>query len=153
MQKIQRILVPIDFSSCSRAALDQALTIAERFGAVVDVVHAWDLPAALRPDLTVWAGDISGTLAEHARGDAERAMSAFLEEAGLAGREDVTSRVVGGAPYETIVAALEEGSYQLVVMGTHGRTGLSHVLLGSVAERVVRHSAVPVLTVRRAEGT
>lgn len=60
----------------------------------------------------------------------------------------MTSQVLLGPPYATILAAIEEGNYDLVVMGTHGRTGLAHFLLGSVTERVLRHSKVPVLTVR-----
>jgi universal stress protein A len=150
MRSIRKILVPVDFSDSARRALEYAVTLADRLGASIDVLHAWDIPGYLRPDLTVWAGDVSGSLAEHARRDAQENMVQFLDQAGLTTRPDLTSHVISGTPYATILAAIEEGKYDLVVMGTHGRTGISHALIGSVAERVVRHSPCPVLTVRGA---
>jgi nucleotide-binding universal stress UspA family protein len=102
----------------------------------------------LRPDLTVWAGEVSATLAEHTRSEAERGMKEFLERCGAAGRAKLTSRVLPGPAYQVIVSAAEEGAFDLIAMGTHGRTGISHLVLGSVAEKVVRHAKCPVLTVR-----
>jgi universal stress protein A len=149
MTPIRKILVPVDFSDSSEFALRYALALAEKLDVPsIDVLHAWDLPGYLRPDLTVWAGDVSGSLAEHARREADEGMSQLFERLGLAERADVRSFVLSGTPYATILSTLEEDGYDLVVMGTHGRSGLSHVLLGSVAERVVRHAPCPVLTVR-----
>ncbi|MBM4361055.1 MAG: universal stress protein [Deltaproteobacteria bacterium] len=150
MPNLKRILVPVDFSPCSRAALDRAADLAGHFGASIHVLHCWEVPAYLRPDLTVWSGEVSATLAEHAEREARRAMEQFLEESGVAARSVVTSELLSGAPYTVISAALEARGYDLVVLGTHGRSGLAHLVLGSVAERVVRHSRVPVLTVRGA---
>jgi universal stress protein A len=152
MPLITNILVPVDFSPCSRAAMRYALALVRTFRARLEVLHVWELPGYLRPDLTVWAGDVSGSLAEHARREAEQGMRLFVDESGLLPDDKVHSTVLGGTPYASVLAALEDGDFDLVVMGTHGRTGLSHVLLGSVAERVVRHAKVPVLTVRAPEG-
>lgn len=148
MNPIARILVPIDFSDPSRAALEHALVLAKAFGATVELLHIWEIPGYVRPDLTVWVGDVSGSFSEHARRDATERMNHLVEEYGLADRDDVVTRIACGTPYASILTALEDSSYDLVVMGTHGRTGLSHMLLGSVAERVVRHAPCPVLTVR-----
>lgn len=145
---LKRILVPVDFSPSSRLALDYALALAERFQASVDVLHCWEVPAYLRPDLTVWSGEVSVTLADHARREAEKGMQEFLADAKSKGSLPVASRIVAGAPYATILAACDESGCDLVVMGTHGRTGLSHLVLGSVAEKVVRHAKCPVMTVR-----
>lgn len=148
---IEKILVPVDFSPSSRLALDHALVLAERFGARVHVFHAWDLPGYLRPDLTVWSGEVSQSLAEHARADAEKSMIGFLEDAGIASRDDVTHEVVSGTPFTAVLEKARDGAFDLVVMGTHGRTGLSHLVMGSVAENVVRRATCPVLTVRAPE--
>jgi nucleotide-binding universal stress UspA family protein len=143
-----RILVPVDFSPSSKLALEYALSLADRSGGKVDVLHAWEVPAYLRPDLTVWAGEVSATLAEHTRSEAERSMKEFLQRSGASGKANVTSRVLMGPAYNVIVSAADEGGFNLIAMGTHGRTGISHLVLGSVAEKVVRHAKCPVLTVR-----
>jgi len=149
---LQRILAPVDFSPSSRHALAFALSLADRFGASVHVIHAWEVPAYLRPDLTVWAGEVSATLADHTRAEAERGLKEFLAESGADGRSDVTTEVLAGSPHGVILAAAERGKFDLVAMGTHGRKGLPHLVLGSVAERVVRHAKCPVLTVRGPKG-
>jgi nucleotide-binding universal stress UspA family protein len=148
MSLITKILVPVDFSVCSRAALGFATSLSERFEAPIHLLHAWDIPGHLRPDLTVWMGDVSGSLADHAEKEAKSAMSRFMEEAKLAAGPATTSEVVHGMPLEAILSCQTAGDFDLVVMGTHGRTGLSHLLLGSVAEGVVRRAKCPVLTVR-----
>lgn len=148
MSSISKVLVPVDFSDCSRAALDYALFLVEKFGASLYVLHAWHLPGHLRPDLTVWAGDVSGSLADHAQTEARAEMEKFLNETGLKTRQGVTYEVTSGVPATVITEAAAVRKCDLIVMGTHGRTGLSHLLLGSVAENVVRHAKCPVLTVR-----
>jgi nucleotide-binding universal stress UspA family protein len=121
---------------------------AERYSAAVRILHAWEVPTYVRPDLTVWSGQLSSTLSDSVKLAAEQAMKEFVQSAEVAGRKDVTTEIVEGPPYAMILSALEAGTYDLVIMGTHGRTGLSHFVLGSVAEKVVRHSGQPVLTVR-----
>jgi nucleotide-binding universal stress UspA family protein len=75
-------------------------------------------------------------------------MREFLADAKVGENANVTSQVVNGAPYATILAMAKEGNFDLIAMGTHGRTGVAHLVLGSVAERIVRHSPCAVLTVR-----
>ena len=146
--QIRKILVPVDFSPSSRLAVEHAFLLAERFGATVHLLHAWEVPTYLRPDLTVWAGDVSATLADHARSEADKAMKEFLGDTKASERAGVTHEVRAGSPFATILSAVETGGYDLVAMGTHGRSGIPHLVLGSVAERVVRHAPCPVLTVR-----
>lgn len=149
MAAVKSILVPVDFSACSRTAVEHALFFAERFGARVHLLHAWDIPGYLRPDLTVWTGDVTASLADHARKEAEQGMQKFMTECDLSGRANVTSEVISGTPHATIVEAADQLPFDLIVMGTHGRTGLSHLFLGSVAEGVVRHAKCPVMTIPR----
>lgn len=148
MPTIRNILVPVDFSPSSKLAIEYALMFAERYSATVRILHSWEVPAYVRPDLTVWSGQLSSTLSDSVKLAAEQAMNEFVRNAQVADRKDVTTEIVEGQPYAMILSALETGTYDLVVMGTHGRTGLSHFVLGSVAEKVVRHSQQPVLTVR-----
>lgn len=145
---LRSILVPVDFSASSKLALEYALELARALGGAIHVIHAWEVPAYLRPDLTVWAGEVSATLADQVRLGAEAAMREFSKDNALDGNETVTCELLPGAPYQTILTVAEDGEFDLIVMGTHGRTGLSHALLGSVAEKVVRHASCPVLTVR-----
>jgi nucleotide-binding universal stress UspA family protein len=147
MSLIHKILCPIDFSECSRAALEQALDLAERFGASANLVHICDVPRSMRPDLMVWmesghARPMSEVALEQARTDLADFVAQIPKAAALACELRV------GAPAETILEYAEAGGYDLIVMGTHGRRGLSHWLLGSVAEKVVRRSKCPVLTLR-----
>jgi nucleotide-binding universal stress UspA family protein len=151
MHKISSILVPIDFSDSSRDALEQAVFFAERFDARLEVLHVWEVPAYVRPDLVVWmegSDEHRKPMAEVAEARAEQEMDAFLRKLPLEARRRITERLVGGNPVEVILRLTRDEPFDLVVMGTHGRTGLSHLLLGSVAERVVRGAGCPVLTVR-----
>ncbi len=151
MHKISAILVPVDFSDCSRAALEQALFFAERFDARVEVLHVWEIPAYVRPDLMVWvegSEEHRKPMTDVAEEQAEQDMDALLREIPEPRRGRTTERLVSGEPVDVILRLTRDEPYDLVVMGTHGRTGLSHLLLGSVAERVVRGAGCPVLTVR-----
>lgn len=147
------MLVPVDFSPPSTAAIRHAVDLARALGGTIHVLHAWEVPAYLRPDLTIWSGEMSATLSEQVRLGAENAMHEFSKTNGLEDNQAVTCEVVEGDPYNAILTVAKDGAFDLIVMGTHGRTGISHVLLGSVAEKVVRHAQCPVLTVRAgAEG-
>lgn len=145
MANIQRILCPIDFSDPSRAAADHAFGLASQLGAAVTLIHAYQVPvvavmdAALVPSAE-WVTAIA---------DAARArLAEWAKEYAPRSKEPVDTVLAHGAPHVEIVAAAESRACDLIVMGTHGRTGLSHIFLGSVAERVVRTSNIPVLTVR-----
>jgi nucleotide-binding universal stress UspA family protein len=155
MRAIQKILVPVDFSESSQAAMDYAGELADKLGATIDVMHAWHPPydlSELFREASVAAPDEGRrqTLADFvetkAGQDLKRAL-ARLEARGL----EVKGRLEPGTPRNAIVEAAASGGYDMIVMGTHGRTGLAHAVLGSVAEWVVRHATVPVLTVRRKE--
>jgi nucleotide-binding universal stress UspA family protein len=134
---IRSILCPVDFSERSEDALRVALKLAEKLGAEIRLVHVFQPPAMAVSETTL--------------ADARRGLAHDLEA--LARRYSghgvaVTPRLLDGVPYEEIVAAAEDSEIGLVVMGTHGRHSLPRYLLGSVAERVVRLSRVPVCTVR-----
>jgi universal stress protein A len=147
---IEQILVPVDYSSHSRAALAAAIALAQRFNASVEVVHVWDRPSYVTEAVMVGQAGKQKPLGELIRENAETDMGRFLAEA-LPPEPGVQVRraLLSGEPVSTLLKHLGEGRHDLVVVGTHGRTGLSHVLLGSVAERLVRLSPVPVLTVPR----
>jgi len=144
----KKILVPVDYSPSSKLALEWALVLADSMKASVHVLHTWEVPPYLRPDLTVWSGEISETLADHTHAEADKGMRAFLAAMKVEGRPNVTSQVLPGTPYATIVEVAKERGFDMIAMGTHGRSGVAHLLLGSVAEKVVRHAPCPVLTIR-----
>jgi nucleotide-binding universal stress UspA family protein len=144
---VQRILVPVDFSECSWAALEYARYFARCYQATVHVLHVWETPPYVDPGTTVDVPGRTQTLAEFLRSPAGNEMKRLLDALEDAGSGEVFCRLESGDPCDTIVSVAHE-DYDLVVMGTHGRTGLTHLLLGSIAERVVRRAPCPVLTVR-----
>ncbi len=146
---IKNILVPVDYSECSLAALSVAKTYAEKFGASLDIVHVWDRPSYVSGDTIVRHGDTRLSLLDMIRENAQRDMNEFVSAAKLPATIRSNVHLLSGNPAAALLGVLREGKYDLVVLGTHGRTGLSHVLLGSVAETLVRLSPVPVLTVPR----
>jgi universal stress protein A len=158
---IRHILAPTDFSDYSKKALSDALELARTFGAKLSLLHVVEPSPYLgkfTPPATgeVLLGDLERqTSAALARmlGDlvqqAWAALARMLQEAQQATME-VTRAVVMGSPSLKIVETAEAEHVDLIVMATHGRTGLSHLLIGSVAERVVRTAPCPVLTIRPA---
>ena len=152
MREIRRILVPVDFSECSRAALEDAAVLAERVDASIDVLHVWDTPHYVGPEFLIREpGETGHPLQEAAFAQAETEMDEFLS--GFPQRERFRVRLESGKPYETIIKLAADEHYDAIVMGTHGRSGLSHLLIGSVAEKVVRTAPCPVMTIRRPERT
>jgi nucleotide-binding universal stress UspA family protein len=138
----ERILVPTDGSSGVTVALAEALDIAELSGGTVHALYVVDTRDYSRLPETTWV-DLESGLAD--RG--ERALAAVSEQAKARG-VSVETTVDRGAPHERILAHAAEHDVDLLVMGTHGRTGVHRFLLGSVTEKVVRSADVPVLTVR-----
>lgn len=136
------ILCPIDFSAGSRYALRVAIRIAKEAGAPLVLVHAWVVPTATTAGDLPMPGDALQALVD----DAQRGLTDALGEVKRAGVERVTSQLVSGPPAERVAGIATPRD--LIVMGTHGRTGLSRVLLGSVAERVVRQAPCSVLVAR-----
>lgn len=142
--EIRNILVPVDFSETSGKALRFALGLAEKWKATVHLLNVVPVPAY--PPV-VMVGSFDTTRFEAGlREEAERQLK---ELAGPHGQRIAGTRVVAGEPFWEICRAAEERRSDLIVMGSHGRTGMAHVLLGSVAERVVRHASCPVLVVNR----
>jgi nucleotide-binding universal stress UspA family protein len=151
MNQLSRILVPVDFSECSRAALEHASVLAKSFDATIDLLYVWEAPAFIAPEAMVGAAGTTQTLSQLAGDQARTAMTEFHEKAKADGIAIGATRVEQGDPARTIVEVAEREGYDLIAMGTHGRSGFAHLLLGSVAEKVVRRSSCPVLTVRTAE--
>jgi len=148
---IKRILVPVDFSKASLQALDYAREFATPFGADLLIVHVVEPIYYATPiDMYAASPNVAMLVDEQRRMATAhlQRLSADLTKTGLAHRTMLKS----GAPAQVIVDTAKSAKADLVIMATHGRTGLAHVLLGSVAERVVRTAACPVLTVRTAAG-
>lgn len=145
---IRRIMVPIDYSENSKAALAYGAELALGFGASLDIVHVWDRPTYLTDAVMVQRpGEAHKPIGELIRENAERDMAEFLAEVRLPSAVTASSRLVSGEPASALLTELKKGEHDLVVLSTHGRTGLAHLLLGSIAEKLVRLSPVPVLTV------
>lgn len=143
MRPFKTILVPTDFSTAFAPALETAQMLAERFGASLHLLHvvedpyvaaAWSEAYAAIPDLR-----------EQLRQEAEQRLK---EVTASLPNLTTSTEVVVGTPAQTIVDVARAQGVDVIVMGTHGRGRLAHLLLGSVAERVVRLAACPVLTVR-----
>lgn len=143
----KHILVPVDYSVHSKNSLEYAAGLAERFGAKLDVVHVWDRPTYVPETVVVVKEGESKSLADMIRENAEREMREFLASVKLPKGVVVSERLLSGEPATTLVEELSRGAHDLVVVGTHGRTGITHLILGSIAEKLVRTSPVPVLTV------
>jgi nucleotide-binding universal stress UspA family protein len=144
-RSIERILVPHDFGETADAALAMALDLAEKMRARVTILHAYEVPTYVFPESVVATADLVGQI----RGAAEEALAGIKERAQRPGVQVDTVLRQGVAWSEIDRAAKELGS-DLVVIGTHGRRGVARALIGSVAEKVVRTSPCPVLTVHGA---
>ncbi len=145
---IKRILVPVDYSDCSRAALRFAVDLAQQYQASLDIVHAWDRPSYISDVLLTTTDAVSGkSLIRMIQDNAQRDLDEFLKAIELPQGMTASGRLISGDPASALLHELKQGRHDLVVTGTHGRTGLSHALLGSVAEKLARLSPVPVLTV------
>ncbi len=137
------IVCAIDFSEQSNAALAHAVGLAKRLGGNVIAVHAWQLPVYAVPDgVAVFGPEV---VAEITTG-LEKQVAVTLEAHRAAG-VPIEGKLVAGAPVEAVLEVAKDVSAEYVVIGTHGRTGVARFVLGSVAERMVRLSTVPVLVV------
>jgi universal stress protein A len=148
MSRIQRILAPIDFSTASRAALEHAVTLAEAFDARIDVLHVWEPAPAVTPAQLGWMAADAGTFCARIESELHDRIAALVMEVAPESRDRIQIVVEAGYVAHTILEKLTPGDYDLIVMGTHGRRGIKHLVLGSVAERLVRSAPCPVLTTR-----
>ncbi|HTA92055.1 MAG TPA: universal stress protein [Polyangiaceae bacterium] len=145
---IRRILVPIDYSENSKVALAYAAELAISFGASLDIVHVWDRPTYVTDAVMVQRpGEGHKPIGELIRENAQKDMDEFMAGITLPSGVPSQTRLLSGEPAATLVSELRKAEHDLVVLSTHGRTGFAHLLLGSIAEKLVRLSPVPVLTV------
>jgi nucleotide-binding universal stress UspA family protein len=148
-EAITRILVPVDFSPYSERAFSYATTLAQRFSATLALVHVVEDPYTGVWSSEVYVPNVSELFAGLIA-NAEQQLARLTASATALGLT-VEATVITGRPAHAIVERAKDGRFDLIVMGTHGRTGLSHVVMGSVAERVVRMAPCPVLTVHAAD--
>lgn len=139
---IRRLLVPLDFHDCSLEALEYAVQVATQTGASITLLHVME-PVSYGLDFTLTPA-AQGPAAKEKMDGRLKELAAPLIRRGLT----VDSAVQGGLPADAILDRAGKGRHDLIVMGTHGRRGLSHFASGSVAEAVLRQSACPVLTVK-----
>jgi universal stress protein A len=145
MKAFTRILTAIDFSENSECAFDYALTLATKFNAELTLIHVINEPVDLRG---FYVPHISfEQLEKEIEEGAVKMMETFCSTK-LGAYSNYKTAIVTGIPYDEITAAAERIDASLIVLGTHGRTGLDRILFGSTAERVVRTASCPVLTVR-----
>jgi len=146
MPKPLKILLPLDFSRHSLAALRCAASLQGPFKASVLILHV--VPSGEMEELSLFGGEPGEFLARRlaeAKGEIDKICTDFVNEnPGL----KVTAHVCAGIPFREICHFAECEHVQLIVIGTHGRTGLSHLLIGSTAERVVQHASCPVLSLK-----
>ena len=148
MKPITKILVPIDFSEASKEAIRTGAELSRRFGASLTLVHVQEPINLIVPD--GYAFFVPGQH-EQIHAELEKALAAEKQVAEAVGVAQTQTRLIDGIASFSIVELARKEGFELIVMGTHGRTGLKHVLLGSVAERVLRTASCPVLTVKAQE--
>ena len=145
MKPFDKILTAIDFSENSDYAFDYALTLAKQFNAELTVMHVINEPVDLRG---FYVPHISfEQLEKEIEEGAVKMMENFCQTR-LGDFTGYKTAIVTGIPYEEVIKKAEEVGASLIVLGTHGRTGLDHLIFGSTAERIVRSASCPVLTIR-----
>ncbi len=148
MVTVKSVLVPTDFSENSKVALPYAVDLARRYGAKLVVLHVFDEDL-----LTPIFYEVGGSAEEYFNRLRERFQAAvddFLDGVDTEGLE-VEAQLTSGTPFVEIIRFARDNGVDLIVMGTHGRTGIAHALLGSVAEKVIRKAPCPVMVVRHPE--
>ena len=147
MEDFKHILAPTDFEPASAGALELATSMAKKFGARLTLLHVWEIQLYPYMDSIM-----NSEIMYRIEGAAKAQLQATLADVKVT-VPDADAKLETGLPGPTILEMIERLGIDLVVMGTHGRHGLSHTLLGSVAERVVRASKVPVITVHAASAS
>ena len=144
MNGFKKILCPVDYSVCSNEALKQAVSLAQRDKAKLYLIHVIDI--RMYGHEAPLSFEMPKPSEETLKKVREELANSVLKDA--KGKVDVETIVSMGIPAVEIINAAKEKGVDLIVMGTHGRTGIAHVVIGSVAENVVRKSHCPVLTVK-----
>ncbi len=143
--RLQKILLPTDFSDYSTAATKYACELAAKFDAELHLLHTLEIHLTSTPAFTM--GLALPKYVSESRAAAEKSLAGVLDPKGVEGRK-VVHAIVEGSPKVEIIKYARERNIDLIVIATHGRTGLPHILMGSVAETVVRTAPCPVLTMR-----
>lgn len=143
MSAFKNILVPTDFGEASQRAEDLACELASRFGAKVTLMHVWTVPTPAYAEAITLPLDQIEAAAREALDEEVKRVRAKCPE--------VRQILNPGIPWRSVIEAAQEHGYDLIVVGTHGRKGVPRFFLGSVAEKIVRMSPVPVLTVHAEE--
>jgi nucleotide-binding universal stress UspA family protein len=146
--EFRHILAPTDFSEYSKKAVASALELAKKFGAKLTILHVIELPPY--PVEGYVPPSLSQTFMDDMERQATTDLAQLIPEAEAAGVQ-VARLVAVGTPYRKIIDMAEAEHIDLIVMATAGRTGFSHLIMGSIAERVVRTASCPVLTIRPRE--
>lgn len=146
--QMKKILVPTDFSEFSKQAVDYAVELAQRFEAEITLIYVLQDAVALFPEPGV-AFPAPGNYLQELQESSQQALERLRES--LPAEMTIHTVLRNGPPFVEIVRYAKEEDVDLIVIGTHGRSGLAHMLLGSVAEKVVRKASCPVLTVRPRE--
>jgi nucleotide-binding universal stress UspA family protein len=143
--KIKHILVPVDFSECSKKALQYAVPFAEQFNAGIILLHVVQsfVPVPEMPAADF--GALEAQICELAK------LELATLKTNIPRKVETQTLLKIGNPYAEIIDAAEDLNADLIILSTHGRTGLKHFFLGSVTERVVRHAPCPVVVVRERE--
>jgi nucleotide-binding universal stress UspA family protein len=145
--QIRRILVPVDFSDGSARALDDALGLADKFGAEIHLLNSYPIYMGA---VTPYGVAVPESYDRDCRAAAQKELQGWSQKAVAAGAQART-HVSALPPAEAVARYVEEHAIDLVVIGSRGLTGLKHLLLGSVAERVLRTCPCPVLVSKRAD--
>jgi len=144
MINFRKILHPTDFSDNSKEAWRYALGMAEKFGAEIILAHVVERFEYAPPEYYMSATELSSEI-EHRIQESQKYLDKMAAEAKGA---KIQVMVVEGKPFVEIIRLAKEQGADLIVLGTHGRSGLAHILIGSTAEKVVRKATCPVLTIR-----
>ena len=144
MIRVSKILAAVDFSSGSKAAVEYAVALAKALQSTVTLFHVYEMPALMN---SIVPGADNALDAKNDRAFAQSWLEELRAETRKRSAVEMHVVVEHGSPAQGILSLSSHGGFDMIVMGTHGRTGLQHVLMGSVAEAVVRRALCPVLTI------
>lgn len=148
MKAISKILVPVDFSDCSRAAVEAAVDLAGKYSAELELLHIHEVPFTASAVLVRTTDGREVTMDVFLGEESRRLLDEMVGSVDELAKSPHHEVVQGGVAHVSIVERAKAISADLIVMGTHGRSGLSHLLMGSVAEKVLRAAPCPVMVVR-----
>ena len=144
--EVKKIIFPTDFSEASYNALEYAVYMSKMFNAELELVHVV-FDETYLVTMYVPQGTLQGFLGELENG-AQQHMDEFLQNCDILKDVKYTTHLLKGTPYSEIIKYADESGADLIVIGTHGRTGIEHVLFGSTAEKIISRANCPVLTVK-----